>query len=134
MGGLNLASSIAMVGASGIQIPNHQNYDLLRELWAADGLDPDRFNPKRHGGFSLDTCCKANLSAGKSGDGALAPINWQLGFYGEVITYCLRDVMLLRRLVRQAIRNDGELNHPRWDRKGQKIRVRIPEGMTLKEK
>jgi len=107
---------------------------LPNELWFADGLNPHKFNPKTHGGYSLDACCTANLSAGKSGDGALAPVNWQAGLYGEVITYCLRDVMLLRRLVRLAIRNGGELNHPRWDRKGQKIRVRIPEGMTLKEK
>ena len=123
-----------VLACHGLEIPRFKSYGLLRELWVADGLDPDKFNPKTHGGYSLDACCQANLSITKSGDGAMAPINWQAGWYGQVITYCMRDVMLLRRLVRRAISNGGYLNHPKWDRKGQQIRVRIPEGMTLKEK
>jgi len=121
-----------VLACKGMEIPRYQNFDLLRELWIADGLDPDSFTPKTHGGFSLEACCNANLTCGKSGNGAMAPVNWQNGLHGDVITYCLRDVMLLRRLVKMAIINNGELRHPKWDRKGSKIRVRIPEGMTLK--
>lgn len=73
--------------------------DLLAELWAHSGLDPDVYNHKSHGGYALDAIAKINGRGGKSGNGAKAPVWWQRGEYGKVIDYCLRDVALTTALV-----------------------------------
>lgn len=72
-------------------------YDLLREIWIASGLEPE-FNRKTHGGVGLDAVCERNFGTKKSGNGALAPVDWQRGNYGTVIDYCLNDVRLTKQL------------------------------------
>jgi hypothetical protein len=73
-------------------------YDLLCEVRAASG-QPRQYTPRvTRGGYSLDALAKANLEISKSGRGDLAPKLWQRGEYGAVIDYCLRDVMLTKRL------------------------------------
>lgn len=79
-------------------------YDLLREIWAANGLGPV-FCSRTHGGYGLDASCKANGLGGKTGDGALATVWWQQGQYGLVIDYCLNDVRLSKLLFDLAIEN-----------------------------
>lgn len=91
-----------LLDANGIEIPHHKSFDLLRAIWEASGLNPDEYNYKTHGGFSLDAMCRANFSIGKSGDGALAPILWQQGEIGKLASYCLDDVMLTRQLFMRA--------------------------------
>jgi hypothetical protein len=49
----------------------------------------------------LDATVKANFhTEAKTGHGALAPVNWQRGFIGDVIDYCLMDVRLTLRVLR----------------------------------
>lgn len=74
------------------------HYDLLREIWLCMGLNPDKFYWKTHGGVGLDAMCAANGLGGKTGNGALAPVQWQRGEIGSVIDYCLQDVKLTRDL------------------------------------
>ena len=69
-------------------------YDILREVWKCKGLNPDKFYWKTHGGFGLEFICRVNGIGGKTGHGALAPVQWQRGEIGRVINYCLDDVHL----------------------------------------
>jgi hypothetical protein len=73
------------------------SYDILRETWIAAGLGPD-FEYPSHAGYSLDAIAHANHFSGKSGHGALAPVQWQRGEIGSVIDYCLQDVAITKRL------------------------------------
>ena len=77
--------------------PEEKSYDLLRETWAACGLGTT-FDFKTHGGFGLDAMCEKNFGTKKSGNGALAPVDWQQGKRGTVIDYCLNDVRLTKQL------------------------------------
>ena len=51
-------------------------------------------------GYGLDACCNANGIGSKTGNGALAPIDWQQGRIGSVIDYCLQDIKLTEQLFR----------------------------------
>lgn len=79
------------------------HYDILEQIWIAQGLNPDRFVPSTHGGWSLDAVCGSTLGVVKSGAGALAPHWWQQGRRGRVIDYCLRDVWLEAQLLMHII-------------------------------
>ena len=86
-------------------------YDLLRECWIADGLSPE-FEYPSHTGYGLDALAKANNLTGKTGHGAVAPVEWQLGCYGKVIDYCLEDVRLTAALIQHLMRG-GQLVSPK---------------------
>ncbi|MCY3753951.1 MAG: hypothetical protein OXG99_07675, partial [Alphaproteobacteria bacterium] len=88
------------------------NYDLLREMWRSVGLGPE-FQYPTHVGFSLDATAKANGLPGKTGHGALAPVQWQLGEIGQVVDYCLEDVRLTKTLIDKVLRY-GRLTDPRF--------------------
>jgi hypothetical protein len=60
----------------------------------------------------------------KSGTGELAPVLWQQGRHMDVVDYCLRDVMLTRRLFLRAMQNDGAIKHPRT---GEIVKIRVPK-------
>ena len=96
-------------------------YDLLRETWAASGLGP-KFVYPTHMGYSLDAMCELNFALKKSGNGALAPVDWQLGNFGKVIDYCLNDVMLTKRLFDAVTRGDY-IKNPKG---GSDLTLRIP--------
>jgi hypothetical protein len=122
-----------LLAANGIDIPREICFDLLHAIWEADGLpvpgtlvdgEEVRFDGRRHGGYGLDAVCMANFNEGKSGDGALAPVDWQRGRYGKVISYCLRDVMLTMKLWRRMI-NLGEIKHPK--NPGTTLRFDLPQ-------
>lgn len=91
--------------SEGITVPNDKSWDLLVEIWRAAGLGP-KFKSPSHLGYSLDAVSEANLGQKKSGNGAMAPVLWQKGQYGEVIDYCLQDVVLTKKNVDRAIRNE----------------------------
>lgn len=81
--------------ALNINIHEHRSWDLLRAVRVARGQDPGYIA----GGPNLDQLCKANFLPGKNGGGAFAPILWQLGKHGQVIDYCLNDVIQLKKLI-----------------------------------
>jgi hypothetical protein len=83
-------------------IPYSQCYDVLVEIWQAHGLGPT-FQYPTHAGFSLDDVASTNNLGVKSMNGAMAPVMWQRGEVGRVITYCLEDVRLTTRLLRRAV-------------------------------
>lgn len=95
----------AVLRACGIADLAESNcYDILRELWIAAGVgDADPFDFKLHGGYWLDATCERNFGTKKTGNGALAPVLWQQGRYGEVIDYCLNDVKLTKQLFDRAL-------------------------------
>lgn len=88
-----------------------KNYDLLVEVWAAAGLGPT-FKYPSHAGFCLDACAEANFGKRKTGNGALAPVDFQRGRYGSLIDYCLNDVALTKRLFDRVLET-GLLIDPR---------------------
>lgn len=97
-------------------------YDLLREIWAGAGLAPE-FDFKTHGGYGLDAVCEANFGTKKTGNGALAPVDWQRGEYGRVIDYCLNDIKLTKQLFDRAM-GDGHIKCPKT---GNRIMLRVPQ-------
>lgn len=114
-----LGFDIKVLRAAGIDIPDEKNYDLLRAVWEGVGLGPE-FNPRTHGGYGLDACCRANFGTRKTGDGALAPIWWQQGRQADVINYCLADVMLTKQLFDFVVEH-----HFIVDPKGSETRISV---------
>ena len=91
-----------------VGFPEKMCYDLMREVKIACGYPGDQIMR----GFRLDEWAAANLGGGKTGDGAMAPVDWQRGRYGTVIDYCLADVWLTKRLMDRAL-GCGILVQPR---------------------
>lgn len=87
-------------------------YDILREIWYSQGLDVEKFVPKTHGGYGLDDMARANDMTGKIGNGALAPVWFQRGEYGNLVDYCLEDIRLTKGLL-DLIINQGYLINPK---------------------
>jgi hypothetical protein len=83
----------------GIDVDDATHYDILEQIWVAQGLNPDKFNPHTHGGWGLDAVCSATLGLHKTGHGAAAPVWWQQGKRGKVIDYCLNDVWMEGQLL-----------------------------------
>lgn len=83
---------------------NVASYDILVEIWRSLGLDPFKFWYGTHGGYGLDAMCEANFGTKKTGNGALAPVDWQRGNIGTVIDYCLNDVKLTKQLLDTILR------------------------------
>ena len=92
-------------------VPVKTDWDLLQETWVAAGLGREFVYPS-HAGYGLDALAKANGFGGKTGYGGYAPVDWQRGFYGKTIDYCLEDVRQTWMLVQMVI-SIGWLNHPR---------------------
>lgn len=88
------------------------HYDMLEEIWIALGLNPDKFNPKTHGGWGLDAVCGETLGLHKTGNGALAPVWWQQGKRGKVIDYCCNDSWMEAQLLKHIIANNGVVKRP----------------------
>lgn len=102
-----------------ISIGAERSADLLRAIVQAKGVP---FSPKACKGLKLDALARVNLNgAGKSGNGALAPMLYQRHMTGTLINYCLRDVRLLKGLVDLA-RARGYLICPNT---GERIAIEI---------
>lgn len=112
-----------LLEAHGIIVPGEKNYDILAEAWKADGLDPTQFNFATHGGYGLDALCEANGIGKKTGHGAKAPVWYQHGKLGQLISYCLADVALTVELFRRIGRGEA-LKHPK--RIGELFTLRRP--------
>lgn len=97
--------NVLLAACWGISIARDKSFDILREVWKANDLNPDVFSPKLHGGRSLDAMAAKNGLSAKTGNGALAPVRWQQGKRGDVINYCMNDVYLTRRLMDKVIRH-----------------------------
>jgi hypothetical protein len=76
----------------------HKTDDMLRRIWQAKGLDPDRFVPATHGGVGLDVVAGATINARKIGYGGDAPKWYQAGLVQKVANYCADDVAMERDL------------------------------------
>lgn len=105
-----------------IEVTQDAHYDILEEVWIALGLNPDKFNPRTHGGWGLDAVCQATLGIAKTGNGALAPVWWQQGKRGNVIDYCLNDCHMEGSLLLHIIENDGLVTNGR-----DQVRVALPK-------
>jgi hypothetical protein len=110
----NLSFDNELLAALGCPLPAARSYDLLHEIYRALG--------ERRKGYKLEALAQANFSLGKSGDGAFAPVQWQRRKVGTVIDYCMRDVMLTKRLLDRVIRC-GQLKDPT---NGEWLRIRRP--------
>jgi hypothetical protein len=102
--------------ATGIDIPVDKSYDILRQIWHASGIS-NKFNKLTHSGFGLDAVAKANgVVETKLANGAEAPIWFQRGEYAKLVEYCMRDVLLTKRILDHII-DFGWLLHPKTQRK-----------------
>jgi hypothetical protein len=99
----SLAFDDKLCAAHGIKVTT--TYDLLCEVRVAS-KQPPRYRPGTRPGYSLERLAQANLGTGKSGSGALAPELWQRGQRGAVISYCLGDVQITRKLFELGV-GDG---------------------------
>jgi len=107
-----LAFDNELLKCEGLVIPESKCYDTLRESWLAAGLEP-QYKSKSHAGFSLDSLCEANFGEKKIGNGAFAPLLFQVGKYGELVDYCLRDVWLTVMLFKTMSSEGRQLRDPR---------------------
>jgi hypothetical protein len=125
----NIAFDNVVLGAThGWQAPAEgECYDVLRETWAAAGLGPEFAIPS-HVGFGLDAICERNFGLRKSGNGALAPVQWQLGDFGTVIDYCLTDVWLTKQLMDTVLAGEPVIS----PKDGRTLMLRVPEAMGKK--
>lgn len=107
----SIAFDNKLIEAAGFKNIDEKSYDILVETWLAAGLEPE-YSGSSHNGFGLDALAKENLGQTKSGTGAFAAIQWQRGQYGAVIDYCLRDVVITKRLL-EIIEAAGVLYYPK---------------------
>lgn len=91
---------LPLLSAHGLIIPPVKSLDLHAKIIEATG--------KR---AKLEDVARRNLNAGKTGDGALAPILYQQGHIVELIDYCFGDVGLTYRLWK-LIKTQGFLLNP----------------------
>lgn len=111
-----------VLGYNRVILPDEKCYDLFIEIQRGLGLDFS--NPhERRAGYGLEPMAYANFRRKKSGNGALAPVEWQRAKIGNVIDYCLYDVYLTKRLIDRVIRC-GKLNDPHDET--QRIHIRKP--------
>jgi len=91
---------------------NKKSYDILAEIRSAGG-----------GWCSLDAMVRANgLAAGKTGNGAMAPVWYQEGRIGKLADYCTADVWLSKKLLDKIIQGETLIS----SKTGQVINVRKP--------
>lgn len=91
---------------------NERSYDILAEILNAGG-----------GWCGLDAMVKANgLGVGKTGNGAMAPVWYQVGRIGKLVDYCMADVWLTKKLLDLIIKGEPLIS----SKTGQVINVRKP--------
>lgn len=93
------AFDLALLEHEGLGVPRHKSFDLLAHWRATTGRR-----------VSLAALAEANLGTGKTGNGAMAPIDWQRGLIGKTITYCLADVWLTLELYKLLLAQRWLLN------------------------
>lgn len=97
---------VPLMAANGVDVSRYtddtHHYDLLREMWKADGNDPDHFEKGTHANYGLHHTCVRNGLNGKEGHAADAPYLFQRGRIGQLLSYNLDDVRKLSALYRLA--------------------------------
>jgi DEAD/DEAH box helicase domain-containing protein len=73
-------------------------YDLQRQIFINMGLDPDAYNQRTHGGWSLDSLARGTLNREKTESGKDAPLWHRAGQWARVVDHCAEDVCLTRDL------------------------------------
>ena len=109
----NIAFDDRLLAANGVEMPDPEEvprFDILAETWENLGMGR-QYGGADYNGYGLDPMAKANLGNWKTGDGAFAPVLWQMGLIGTVIDYCQHDVSLTARLA-NMIEKTGHLNNP----------------------
>lgn len=114
-----------LLAQHGVVIDESIHYDMLEQIWLALGLNPDKFNPRTHGGWGLDAVCGATLGIHKTGHGAAAPVWWQQGRRGKVVSYCLNDVWMEGQLLLHIMEH-GMVANPK-ELAGSTLRVARPQ-------
>ena len=117
----NISFDDKLVAAHGVTVKPEQSYDLLVELWKAAKVYDMPF--KNRAGFKLDDVAHANNVSRKTGNGILAPKLYQRGNIGELVDYCINDVVMTKTLV-DRLHSDCYLYDPRNIEK--RINVRLP--------
>lgn len=112
----------------GLEIPAEKSYDILAEMWEADGLTRV-FESNKNAGYGLDRTCEINLGIRKSGHGALAPVHYQQGKIGKLTNYCLNDIHMTVGLVKHIVMNNGLITNPK--RPDERLQVKLPAGAWL---
>lgn len=113
---------VPLLVAAELNLAGIAHYDILAAIWTAHGLT-STFQFPSHLGFSLDNMLQANFPGfKKSGDGAMAPVWWQQGKFGKVISYCLDDVRLTKMLF-DKILHYGTLMSPKT---GMEVPIKSP--------
>ena len=82
-----------------------KNYDVYRAIMEGAGLNPNGPPPSGFH-YNLDAVASANGFGRKTMDGRMAPIYWQDGKIGRVVSYCLDDVWKTASLMRLIL--DGK--------------------------
>lgn len=97
-----------LVDATWGKVPDRKsrNFDILREIWLSLNLNPDKFEPRTHGGFKLDDVAWDTIRMRKTGNGAIAPLLFQEGRTAELVDYCLEDVRIERTLFEFVAEHD----------------------------
>jgi len=91
---------------------NKKSYDILVEIRSAGG-----------GWCSLDAMVKTNkLAAGKTGNGAMAPVWYQEGRIGKLVDYCTEDCRLTKLLLDKIIQDEPLIS----SKTGQVINIKKP--------
>ncbi len=91
------------------------------------------YDRRTHLGTGLAAMAKANGLPPKTMTGAHAAIQWQLGFHGNVIDYCLHDVWLTASLYLRALELGGlSLPERVADRWGEGGHLAMPIDTLLK--
>lgn len=80
--------------------------DLLARIWQA------MIPAVSRKGWSLDAIALGTLGRGKTGNGAMAPVLYQAGRWGELVDYCSNDVGVTRDLSDHVDRNGYVFNGP----------------------
>ena len=107
-----------VLDANGVEVPTWKSFDVFAEVLKVEGLE------RSDGGRTVDDFARANFGMQKSAHGSEAPKMYQRGELATLFSYCLRDVMLERRLFMRAVQ--GTLIHPKT---GNVIQLPIPEAL-----
>lgn len=111
-----------LLQANNMDYPDEKDYDLLAEIWEADGLTR-QFQYPSHIGYGLGDICQVNFGIQKTGHGGNAPMQWQQKQFGAVIDYCINDIKLTKNLLDHIIKT-GQIISPVTKKI---IRVRKPQ-------
>ncbi len=108
-------------GTANIENWANGDFDILREIWISQGLDPDNFNMSTHGGYKLDDVAFDTIRLRKSGSGGHAPLLYKQGCIAELHDYCLEDVRIEKELFEFIVRFGYVI------RNGKRIRLNIEQ-------